>query len=249
MTITQDFLISLLHEINNNFSCYLMTSNSKLIDAIQRLRDVRIYNQCSDILLNTENKNEIIKHVLAFNSEENISHFELFIDDMFVFMSHDGFKINVISPIIPLSKEFVAKFVDSKMCTVINTKTITQDFFISVLHLFKKDGLFCEFQSMYDNLLNAVREIDGAIVKDSYSAYFPFNDESRSVLIDSSLKHNSEMYIHHFEILEDNKIVFISHDEFEVGTISSSIFLPEIFISKFVKTDICWVAENITPYM
>ena len=148
MTITQDFFRSVIQAVDNNFFCYLMTSDDRLINTIKQLNGTRMYDYYSDISLSTENKNVLISHVLTFNAEKHVSRFEIFKDNHLVFISYNGFEKGLISSIIPLSEDFIDKFVKTKICRVADKMTITQDFFISTLFLFKENNLYCKLQSI-----------------------------------------------------------------------------------------------------
>ena len=236
MTITQDFFISVMQAVDNNYSCHLMTSDSRLINIIRQLKDVRINDYYFDILLNTENKNTLIAHALAFNSEKHISYFEIFRDNHLVFISYDGFEKGVISSIIPLSEDFIARFVKTSMCEVVGKITITQSFLIDTLNLIEDEDVYCELQTSYDELIASIKQMDNAEVIDNYSAYFPLNKKNRKLLIDNVIQYYSEEYIHHFAIQKENTSLFTAHDGFEIGLISSRVSLSEEFVARFVNT-------------
>jgi len=125
--------------------------------------------------------------------------------------------------------------------------TITQDFFISILQLVD-DDLLCSIQTSDENLMHAMNQMKNVKII-GWSADIILSMENKRLLIKHVMSFNTEERINYFLILKDDKIIFISYDGFEIGTIASSITLPDIFISKFVKTGICWVAENIDIYM
>ena len=231
-----------MQAVNNNFSCHLMTSDGRLINIIKQLKDVRMNDYYFDILLNTENKNALITHALAFNSGKHISRFEIFKDYYhLVFISYNGFKRGVASSIIPLSEDFVAKFVKTKICEVVGKITITQSFLIDALNLIEDEYVYCELQTNYDELIASIKQMDNAEVIDDYSAYFPLNKKNRKLLIDNVIQYYSEEYIHHFAIQKENIPLFTAHDGFEIGIISSSVSLSEDFIAKFVNTELCGI--------
>jgi len=245
MTITQDFFVNVLHAIGDNSCCYLQTSDNRLINTIQQLSNTRMSDHYSDILLNTKNKNALITHVIALGSEVYISRFEILKENQLVFISHDGFKKGVISSSIPLSEEFIVKFVNTKMCVVTDTMTITQDFLISTLTLFKGDNFYCELQSDYNSLIASIRQMEASKIIGDYSASFFLNETNRQILIDNVIRYNSEKYMHHFEIKRENTPLFCSHDGFEIAEIASEIYLPEAFIAKYVRTELCVVWDKI----
>jgi hypothetical protein len=123
--------------------------------------------------------------------------------------------------------------------------TITQNFFIDVLNTIKKDGLSCEFQSIDDNLIEAIQRFDKAVIIDNYSAHFPLNEDSRRILIDIVTRYHSEKYIHYFEIKEEDKPLFVAYDGFEIAQIVADFQFSEHFIEQYIKTNLCIVLEKI----
>jgi len=123
--------------------------------------------------------------------------------------------------------------------------TITQNFFIDVLNTIKKEGLFCKVQSSDDELINAIKKDDSVIIEDDYSAYFPLNDKTKKILIDTIIRYHSEEYIHYFEIKEDDKPLFVAYDGFEIADIVAEFQFSENFIEQYVRTGLCIVLEKI----
>jgi hypothetical protein len=123
--------------------------------------------------------------------------------------------------------------------------TITQNFFIDVLKLFIKDNLYCDLQSSCDNLIKSIKQFDKAVVIGDYSAYFPLNETNKKILIDNIMLYHSEEYMHHFEIKENDRPLFMAHDGFEIAEIVSEITLSENFIEKYVRTNLCIVWDKI----
>jgi len=248
MTVTQEFFINVLYVIEGNSFCYLQTSDLGLIDTIQQLHGTtKMYNYFFYIPLNAENKNTLITHVLAFNSERHISRFVMFKDNHRIFISYDGFKKGVISSMsgVLLPECFIAKFVQTKICNLVKKRSITQDFFINVLCLFKGDNIYCDFQSSDNNLINNIQQFNKAVIIGNYSAYFPLNRASKKILVDNVIKYNSEEYMHHFAIQRENITLFVAHDGFEIAQIISEIQLPKDFIEKYVKTNLCGIVDKI----
>jgi hypothetical protein len=246
MTATQDFFTSILYAIDDSFYCHLQTSDNGLINTIQQLNGTKeMYNYFSYIPLNAENKNTLIRHVLAFNSEKHISRFAMFKDNHLVFISYDNFKKGVISSSIPLFEDFIAKFVNTKMCKMTNTKTITQDFFISVLSIFIENNLYCELQSSCNHLIKNIEQFDKSEVIGDYSACFLLNERSKKTLVDNVIQYHSEEHTNYFEIKDNDKPLFIAYDGFEIAQIVSEIQLSKDFIEKYVKTDLCGVVDKI----
>jgi len=245
MTITQEFFISVMQAVDNNFSCNLMTSDDRLINTIKQLNDTRIYDYYSDISLSTENKDALISHVLAFNSERHISRFEIFNDNHLVFISYNGFEKGVISSIIPLSEDFIDKFVKTKMCRVTDKMTITQNFFIDVLNLINEENLYCESQSSDDNLIKAIQRFDKAVVIGNYSAYFTLNDDSKKILIDTVVQYHSEENMAYFEIKKEGIPLFLAYDGFEIAEIAGDFQFSDRFIEEYIRTDLCIVWKKI----
>ncbi len=243
MTIAQDFFISVIQVVNNNFLCRLKTSDSKLINIIKQLSDVRINDYCFDILLSAENKNALITYVFECDSEKHISHFEIFKDNHLVFMSHDGFEKGVISSIIPLSENFITKFVNTKICNVTADKmTITQDFFISVLHAVD-NNFWGSLETSDEELINTIKQLNNVKVYDSYSANILLNTKNKNALIAHIFAFNTAEYISYFEIKKENTPIFVAYDGFEIGIISSSVSLSEEFINKFINTRLCGIKD------
>jgi hypothetical protein len=235
MAITQDFFTNVMQAVDNDFSCYLMTSDGRLINVIKQLKDVRINNHYYDILLSAENKNILITQILTFNLEKHISRFEIFKNNHLVFISYDGFKKGVISSIIPLSEDFIAKFVKTKICWIADKMTITQDFFISVLRMVD-NNLFCSLETSDEELINTIQQLNNVEVYDCYSADILLNMENKNALIAHILAFNTAECISYFEIKKENTPLFVAYDGFEIGIISSSVSLSEEFIAKFVNT-------------
>ena len=123
----------------------------------------------------------------------------------------------------------------------------TQDFFISVLQLVN-DNLICSLQTSDNNLIDVIKHMKNAKIY-GWSADIVLSTENKRLLIKQVLLFNSEEKINYFEISKDDNIIFISYDGFEIGSITSGIVLPDIFISKFVTTGMCCVSENVAPYM
>ncbi|MDR3246020.1 MAG: hypothetical protein LBT50_06260 [Prevotellaceae bacterium] len=121
MTTTQDFFINILQLVDNNLKCSLQTSDNSLINVIKQMKNVKIYDSDSvDILLNLENKQSLINHIIAYNSEEFIYHFEILRNNEIIFISHDGFEIATISSNVQLSEDFITKFVDTGTCIIVD---------------------------------------------------------------------------------------------------------------------------------
>jgi len=124
--------------------------------------------------------------------------------------------------------------------------TITQDFFVNVLTLFKENNFYCEFQSGYDHLMKGIKQCDNVMIVEDYSAYFPLNEKNKKILIENVLKYHSEKYMNYFEIKSSENIpLFCSYDSFEIAEIASEIQLSENFIEKYVKTELCIVLDKI----
>ncbi|MDR1729409.1 MAG: hypothetical protein LBR52_01970 [Prevotellaceae bacterium] len=242
MTITQDFFIDVLCSIDSSFAGHLMTSDRGLINTIQQLNDVRMYDYYSYIPLNTANRNALIIQVREFNSEKHISLFEIFKDNHLVFISCDGFEKGVISSIIPLSENFITKFVKTKICRVSDKMTITQDFFISVLYAVD-NNLLCSLETSDEELINTIQQLNNIKIYDSYSADILLNKENKDALISHILASNTVEYISYFEIKKENLTLFVAYDGFEIGIISSSVSLSENFIAKFVDTKLCGIRD------
>jgi len=96
-----------------------MTSDRRLTNAVKQLKDARMYDYYSYIPLSAENKNKLISHVLAFNSEKHISRFEIFKDNNIIFVAYDGFEIAEIASEIQLSESFIEKYVRTDLCIVL----------------------------------------------------------------------------------------------------------------------------------
>jgi len=78
----------------------------------------------------------------------------------------------------------------------------------------------------------------------NYYRQITLTPENKTELINIISSENIEEYFHNLEIKEDNLLVVQAHDGMEIGIISKSFKVPDWFVDKYVKTEMCLVSSE-----
>jgi hypothetical protein len=80
--------------------------------------------------------------------------------------------------------------------------------------------------------------------KYAYYREIKLTELNKKILIEEILSNNIQEEFQSIEIKVNNKLLFEGYDGMEFGVITNTIVLPNWFVDKHIKTDMCAISEE-----
>jgi hypothetical protein len=104
------------------------------------------------------------------------------------------------------------------------------------------DGIDCYIQapSLEDKTILGLM----SLTEHAYYKSVKLEGNNKKVFLQQVKEHPIEEYFQSIEIKFDGKLLFVGYDGIEFGIISNTIKLPEWFVDKYVKAEMCNISNE-----